>query len=158
MPAFLLCLLFTNLELRVLLMIFQARSDGRSIREVVCKFNLITYGSLILLYPFMKITNLSPVFFIAISLIFFPQIYCNAKRGQRPNISNAYYTKFLTYRFLLIVLMLLFSAVLEVFPLEYFRPWAQLLTLLQLWSVARISSKYQNILAVFAVGSETIRA
>lgn len=32
MPAFLLCLLFTNLELRVLLMVFQARSDGRSIR------------------------------------------------------------------------------------------------------------------------------
>jgi hypothetical protein len=32
MPAFLLCLLFTNLELRVLLMIFQARSENRSIR------------------------------------------------------------------------------------------------------------------------------
>ncbi len=103
MPAFLLCLLFTNLELRVLLMIFQARSEGRSIREVVCKFNLITYGGLILMYPLMKITNLSSFFFLAISLILLPQIYCNAQRGQRPNISAAYYTKFLTFRFLLIV-------------------------------------------------------
>lgn len=32
MPAFLLCLLFTNLELRILLLIFQSMSDNASFR------------------------------------------------------------------------------------------------------------------------------
>ena len=117
-PAFLLCLLFTNLELRVLLMIFQARSDNRNIREVICKFNLITYGGLILMYPILKITNLSPIFFLTMSLLLFPQIYHNAQRGQRPNISNSYYSKFLTFRFLLIVNIFNHKALFEMFPLE----------------------------------------
>ena len=140
MPAFFLCLLFTNLELRVLLMIFQARSEGRSIREVVCKFNLITYGGLILMYPLMKFTNLSSFFFVAISLIIIPQIYCNAQRGQRPNISNAYYTKFLTFRFLLIVFYTHILAILKMFPLEYFRSRSELLAQFQLYRSPCISS------------------
>lgn len=86
MPAFLLCLLFTNLELRILLMIFQSRSNNLNIREIICKFNVITYGGLILMYPLLVYTNLSSFFFIAISLIIVPQIYTNAIQGQRPNI------------------------------------------------------------------------
>lgn len=156
MPAFLLCLLFTNLELRVLLMIFQARSDGRSIREVVCKFNLITYGSLILLYPFMKITNLSSVFFIAISLIFFPQIYCNAKRGQRPNISSAYYTKFLTYRFLIIVQIFYIQLYLKCFPWNIFDLEPNYLLCFSCGALLAFQVKSHNILAIFIMGTETV--
>lgn len=55
------------------------------------------------MYPLLIITNLSSFFFILISLIMVPQIYTNAMQGQRPNISSAYYSKFLTYRFLLIL-------------------------------------------------------
>ncbi len=71
------------------------------------------------MYPIMKLTNLSPIFFIIISLILLPQIYENARRGQRPNLENAYYTKFLTFRYLLIVSFLLILVIHEMFPLEY---------------------------------------
>lgn len=120
MPAFLLCLLFTNLELRILLMIFQARSDNTSIREIICKFNIITYGGLILMYPLLVYTNLSWFFFVGISLIMFPQIYSNAMQGLRPNVGSAYYSKFLAFRFLLIVHFILLVDLFKMFPLEYF--------------------------------------
>lgn len=74
-PAFMLCLLFTSLEIRLLLMIFQVKSSTGNHREVTCYLHLITYGSLILLYPILLYTNLAPTFFIFISLIFLPQIY-----------------------------------------------------------------------------------
>lgn len=93
-------------------MIFQARSENtNNIREIICKFNLITYGGLILMYPLLIFTNLSSFFFIIVSLIMLPQIYTNAMQGQRPNISSPYYSKFLTYRFLLIVIIVLFSCI-----------------------------------------------
>lgn len=102
-PAFLLCLLFTNLEIRILFLIFQSRTDNWNSREFLCKFNLTTYGGLVLIYPILIYCNLSAFFFIIISLIMVPQIYCNALMGKRPNIASVYYTRFLSFRFLLIV-------------------------------------------------------
>ena len=103
MPAFILCLLFTNLELRLMLLIFQSYSQEGNMRQVLCRFNLITYGGLILMYPILIYTNLSIFFFIGISLLFVPQIYTNAVQGHRPDVSSPYYKKFLTVRFLIIV-------------------------------------------------------
>ncbi len=120
MPAFLLCLLFTNLELRILLMIFQARSDNTNLRQVICKFNVVTYGGLILMYPLLIYTNLSAFFFIFISLIMIPQIYSNAMQGHRPNVTSAFYTKFLSFRFLLIVTLHLLQIYLKCFPWNIF--------------------------------------
>ena len=108
MPAFILCLLFTNLELRLMLMIFQARTGNGNMREVLCKFNLMTYGGLVLMYPLLIYTNLSIFFFIGLSLLFVPQIYTNGFQGHRPDISSPYYKKFLSVRFLLIVNLLIY--------------------------------------------------
>jgi hypothetical protein len=106
MPAFLLCLLFTNLELRLMLLIYQANSENNNIREIICKFNLISYGGLMLIYPILLLTNFNFILFIFISLIFLPQIYNNAVTGSRPDICSPYYSKFLLIRFVLIVLFL----------------------------------------------------
>ena len=84
MPAFILCLLFTNLELRLMLMIYQSNTDAENLREVYCKFNLISYGSLILIYPILTLTNFNILFFIGICLLFLPQIYTNGIYGVRP--------------------------------------------------------------------------
>lgn len=116
LPAFILCLLFTNLELRLMLMIFQSRHQDANIREVICKFNLIAYGGLLLMYPILIYTNLSPLLFIGFSLIFLPQIYTNAVNGHRPDISSPYYTKFLSLRFLLVVNVTLLSSTCGVSP------------------------------------------
>lgn len=70
------------------------------------------------MYPLLKITNLSSFFFLSISLLIFPQIFHNAQRGQRPNLSNPYYSKFLTFRFLLIVLIKLTIVIFEMFSME----------------------------------------
>lgn len=72
------------------------------------------------MYPLLIITNLSSFFFILISLIMVPQIYTNAMQGQRPNISSAYYSKFLTYRFLLIVIFFSTKLYLKCFPWNIF--------------------------------------
>jgi hypothetical protein len=42
--------------------------------------------------------------FIGISLIFLPQIYVNAQKGVRPDLNHPYYSKFLMFRFLIIVI------------------------------------------------------
>ena len=120
MPAFILCLLFTNLELRLMLMIFQARTENTNMREVLCKFNLMTYGGLILMYPLLIYTNLSIFFFIGLSLVFVPQIYTNGIQGHRPDISSPYYKKFLSVRFLIIVIFFYIQIYLKCFPWNVF--------------------------------------
>ena len=111
LPAFVLCLLFTNLELRLMLMIFQARFQNINIRTVICRFNLTTYGGLLLIYPILLYSNLNAFFFLCICLLFFPQIYHNGVVSHRPNISSPYYQKFLLIRFLLIVFLQIFSSI-----------------------------------------------
>ena len=83
MPAFLLCLLFTNLQPRLMILIYQ-QSTNSDIREIICKFNLFHYGSLFLVYPLMLVTNLGWPLFLLMSCIYFPQIYTNGVAGFRP--------------------------------------------------------------------------
>ena len=102
LPSFMLCLLFTNIEPRLMLAIFE-RNQIPNERGCCSMFNLISYGSMILIYPILILTNLNAYLFIGISCLIFPQIYLNAVRGIRPKITSEYYTKFLFSRFLLIV-------------------------------------------------------
>jgi len=88
-PAFLLCLLFTNLELRIMASVFQAISGD--IRQVICQFNLVSYGGMIVMYPLIFYTNLATPLFLGFSLILLPQIYTNAVTGKRPNPNSVYY-------------------------------------------------------------------
>jgi hypothetical protein len=76
---------------------------------MLCKFNLLHYGSLFLVYPLVLLTNFRPFIFILASCIFIPQIYMNAITGIRPDLKSHYYRYFLLYRFLLLVFRLLFS-------------------------------------------------
>ena len=85
-PTFVLCLLFTNLELRMILLVFQARYQNVNIRAIICRFNLLAYGGLILTYPIIKLCNLSPIFFVSVSFIFVPQLYHNGMVGHRPSL------------------------------------------------------------------------
>jgi len=110
-PAFLLCLMFTNLQPRFLIAVYQdLAGNSLTIRQILCRFNLMHYGSLFLIYPLIKLTNFNWVFFIALSCIVFPQIYTNGFTNNRPEISSAYYLQYLLSRFLLIVGLGLFSS------------------------------------------------
>lgn len=100
MPAFLLCLLFTNLEIRFMYLIYEARGEHR---PGIWKFNLLTYGSLGLIYPIIIFTNFDEFMMPIMSLLLLPQIYTNAIEGTRPDIGSAYYSKFLLSRFLILV-------------------------------------------------------
>lgn len=102
MPAFLLCLLFTNLQPRLMILIYQ-QSTNSSIREIICKFNLFHYGTLFLIYPLLLATNLNFTLFLLMASIFFPQIYTNALTGTRPELSSPYYIRYLLVRMLIIV-------------------------------------------------------
>lgn len=137
-------------------MIFQARTDNTNIREVMCKFNLVTYGGLILMYPLLIYTNLRAFFFIGISLIMIPQIYSNAINGHRPNFGSAYYMKFLSFRFLLIVNIIRYLDLFEVFPLEYLRIITKLFVRFQLYSIVDFPSILMNNLVIFALDAENL--
>jgi hypothetical protein len=102
MPAFLFCLLFTNLQPRFMILIYQ-QSLNTGIREIICKFNLFHYGTLILIYPLLLFTNINWILFIFMSSIFFPQIYTNGMNGIRPDITSSYYMRYLLSRMLIIV-------------------------------------------------------
>ena len=111
-PAFMLCLLFTNLQPRLMITIYQHHAgDNLNIRQILCKFNLFHYGSLFSIYPIFLLTNFNWILFISMSCIIFPQIYLNAFLSSRPNLSSPYYTKYLLSRFLLIVKMPLLSSI-----------------------------------------------
>lgn len=86
-----------------MLSIFQSNNVGLDLRAIICRFNIISYGSFLLIYPLLLLTNLNEWLFIAISLIFLPQIYVNAQKGVRPDLNHPYYSKFLMFRFLIIV-------------------------------------------------------
>ena len=50
-PAFLMCLIFTNLEPKLMMLVFEATADAADVRSLVCRFNLIHYGSLLQVSP-----------------------------------------------------------------------------------------------------------
>ena len=111
-PAFIYCLLFTNLQPRLLLSIYQSQMDNNvDLRGALCKFNLFHYGSLFAIYPLFLLTNMNWVFYIMMSCIVFPQIYTNGLNNYRPDVSSMYYTKYLFSRFLLIVSSLLHRSI-----------------------------------------------
>lgn len=110
MPAFLLCLLFTNLQPRFMILIYQ-QSTNSGIREIICKFNLFHYGTLFLIYPLLVFTNFNAILFIGMSLIAVPQIYLNGINGNRPDLTSAFYTRYLLTRLLIIVIINLFSSI-----------------------------------------------
>ena len=111
-----LCLLFTNLQPRFLLAIYQnLAANDLNIRQFLCRFNIIHYGSLFFLYPIIIISNFNSLFFIALSCIVFPQIYSNGVNNIRPKVLSAYYSQYLFSRFLIIVTFSPFSSILNAF-------------------------------------------
>ena len=74
-------------------------------RTTCFNYNCLSYGSLILIYPILILTNFNRLFFLAASCILFPQIYRNGTTGHRPDISSSYYVKFILSRYLIIVRM-----------------------------------------------------
>lgn len=115
MPAFLLCLLFTNLQPRFMILIYQ-QSTNSGIREIICKFNLFHYGTLFLIYPLLVLTNFNAILFIGMSLIAIPQIYLNGINGNRPDLTSPFYTRYLLTRLLVIVIITLLSCIYVVGP------------------------------------------
>ena len=109
LPAFMLCLLFTNIEPRLTFAIFE-RNQLPNERGWCSLYNLISYGSTILIYPILILTNLNSFLFLALSSMIFPQIYLNAVRAHRPSCSD-YYTKFILTRFILIVILVVFRSI-----------------------------------------------
>jgi hypothetical protein len=112
MPAFLFCLLFTNLQPRFMILIYQ-QSTNTGIRDIICKFNLFHYGTLFLIYPILIFTNINWILFIGMSMIYLPQIYTNGINGVRPEITSTYYTRYLLSRLLIIVLLDLLSSIFD---------------------------------------------
>ncbi len=102
MPAFLLCLLFTNLQPRLMILIYQ-HSTNSTLREIICRFNLFHYGALLLVYPLLLLTNLSAPLFLLMTSLYVPQIYTNGIAGVRPEYTSPYYTRYLLTRMLIIV-------------------------------------------------------
>ena len=86
-----------------MLSIFQSHNNTLDLRTIICRFNIISYGSFLLVYPILLFTNLNQWLFIGISLIFLPQIYVNAQKGIRPDLNHPYYSKFLMFRFIIVV-------------------------------------------------------
>ena len=112
LPAFLLCLSFTNLQPRFMILIYQNMTQNQfNIRQILCRFNLYHYGSLLLTYPLIYYTNLNWPLFIAMSCVIFPQIYTNGMNGIRPELSHTFYTKYMLGRFIIIVPLLRHSSI-----------------------------------------------
>lgn len=104
-PAFIFCILFSNVEPRLLIEIYRARFDAEiDIRRIMCQFNLITYAGILSIYPLLHFTNLNNYLFMGLSLMFLPQIYTNAINGKRPEPLSTFYSEFLLIRFLFVVI------------------------------------------------------
>ena len=73
-----------------------------------------------LIYPLLAFSNFNILFFVGICLIFLPQIYLNGVNGIRPELSSPYYTKFLMARFIIIVILQLFSSTWDLSPGIFF--------------------------------------
>lgn len=91
------------------MMIFEKNYGQENQRGRCCSFNYLSYGSLIIIYPILILTNFNRALFLAMACLLFPQIYVNANRNLRPDVSSSYYMKFLLSRFLIIVYLSLFS-------------------------------------------------
>ena len=102
-PAFVCLIMFMNLELRLILMIMRTQSENGDVRGSMCKFNLMAYGSMIVFYPILYYSNLSPFLYLAFCLILLPQIVTNGQQSHRPNLNSAYYKHFIPVRYLLLV-------------------------------------------------------
>lgn len=100
-----------------MILVFETMADPANVRSLICRFNLIHYGSLLLVYPIIVLTNFNRIFFLLLSIIFLPQIYLNGINGTRPNPASKYYRHFLLYRFVLVVILSLFSSTSSVFPI-----------------------------------------
>lgn len=74
-----------------MIIVFQSLAGENDIRQVICRFNIVSYGGIILMYPLIVLTNLGTPLFLAFTLIFLPQIYNNAVIGKRPNPNSIYY-------------------------------------------------------------------
>ena len=130
-PAFMLCLLFTNLQPRLLISIYQNLAENHhNIRQILCRFNLIHYGSLFLIYPIIIFTNFNWIFFIGLSCIIFPQIYTNGFINIRPDLNSVYYKQYLFSRFILIVMYSLFSSIWSASPIMCL-DWSQTMSFQQ---------------------------
>ena len=88
-----------------MLAIFERRAAG------CLSYNLLSYGSLLLIYPLVVVTNLNRVFFVGAACMLFPQIYLNATNGVRPEIGSSYYLKFVLSRYFVVVSKLVCSSI-----------------------------------------------
>lgn len=111
------CLIFTNLEPKLMILVFEAMADPANVRSLICRFNLIHYGSLLLVYPIIVLTNFNRLFFLLLSIIFLPQIYLNGINGTRPDPASKYYRHFLLYRFVLVVIIVPLSSTSNASPI-----------------------------------------
>lgn len=93
-----------------MIIVFQAISGENDIRHVICRFNIISYGAILAMYPIIILTNAGTPLFLLFSVIYLPQIYTNAVTGRRPNPNSMYYNEFLLFRFMIVVLLWLCSS------------------------------------------------
>lgn len=120
LPAFMLCLLFTNLEPRLMLLIFERNQVPGGQTNQCFSFNVLSYGCILAIYPILILTNFNRLLFIALSCLLFPQIYLNAIRGKRPDPISTYHIKFILTRFLIIVTSILTKVYIRMFPYNIF--------------------------------------
>lgn len=103
-------------------MIFTYRaqtSNNLDFRQLLCRFNLYNYAVMFLTFGIILLTNFNNFLPISLCLIFIPQIYLNGINGQRPEISDPYYSKFLLSRFIVIVIYFLMAVLSSRVPMEH---------------------------------------
>lgn len=103
MPAMILCLMFTSFEPRFMILIYESLDKTGCLGRLLCRFNLLHYGSLVALYPLLMFTNFSAPLFLLMSCILLPQIYSNGLNGVRPDLASPYYARFIPARYLILV-------------------------------------------------------
>ena len=107
-------MLFAITELRILQLINDSINQNRSsgFKQML---KMSAWMGFIAIYPIIIYTNLSSLFFALLPLIFLPQLYKNAERGQRSQIDYDFLQLFLP-RFVLILYIKAFSK--NVFNIE----------------------------------------
>ena len=142
-----------------MLSIFQSHNNSLDLRTIICRFNIISYGSFLLVYPILLFTNLNQWLFIGMSLIFLPQIYVNAQKGIRPDLNHPYYSKFLMFRFIIVVKYFYYIQVLRKrFPIQCVLTKTWLRLMFSVFSINSSSSKYFLIfLVLFIMDTKDIR-
>jgi hypothetical protein len=116
MPAMILCLMFTSFEPRLMMLIYESLDKSGCVGLLVCRFNLVHYGSLMLIYPLLVLTNFNSLLFLLMSCILLPQIYSNGLNGVRPDLTSPYYARFIPARYLILVVLPLCSSIFAASP------------------------------------------